>query len=169
MKPVHLRLLQSNLLVVLLVVILPLRGLAHQGEDSPLHTEMEAINRSVRQLGRQIADAAQKSSSLQLIAEIEQHATKARTLTPPKAEKMSGEEKAKYVATFQKDLDALLKEMAAVKGAVASDKPDVAKVELQKIRQLKESSHKELGVETGPPGGNRKHGDQPPGSLPQGQ
>jgi len=162
MKSIYRRLFQANLLVALLALILPLRSFAEGGEESTLHDEMQGINRSVRQLGRQIDDPAKKDSSLKLVAEIQQHAEKAKTLTPPKSGKMSGDEKTGYIATFHKDLDALIKEVGMLKEAIAADKTEVAKAELQKIGQLKNSSHKDLGVEMGPPGGGRKRGGPPP-------
>jgi soluble cytochrome b562 len=149
----------TRLCFALLALLVPL---ATPMMAASVHDEMEAINRSVRQLGRQIADPAQKASSLALAAEIQKHATTARSLTPSHAQKLTGDEKARYTATFQKNLDALLKELGALKDALASDKFDVAKAELQKIGQLKNASHKELGVEMGPPGGGRKRGDAPP-------
>ncbi len=150
----------TRLCCAVLTLLVPFARLA---VASSVHDEMEAINRSVRQLGRQIADPAQKTSSLALVAEIEKHATTARALTPSRAQKLAGDEQAKYTATFQKNLDALLRELGALKTALASDKFDVARVELQKIAQLKDASHKELGVEMGPPGGGRKRGSRPTG------
>jgi hypothetical protein len=157
-----------NLFVLFLTLLLPVRGFAQRGEDSPLHGEMDGINRNFRQLQRQYADPAQKASSLELVTAMQKHAEKAKTLTPPKADKMTGDEKAKYAATFQKDLDALTKEIVALKDAIANDKADAAKAEVEKIAHLKDSSHKDLGVEMGPPRGGRRGPPQgqPPGPPP---
>jgi soluble cytochrome b562 len=160
MKSIH----STRLCGVLLTLLVPWAALA---AAASVHDEMEAINRTVRQLGRQIADPAQKASSLALVAEIEKHATTARSLTPSRVEKLDGAEKTKYIATFQKNLDALLRELGVLKDALAHDHFDVAKAELQKIGQLKNASHKELGVEMGPPGGGRKRGG--PSPAPAGQ
>jgi soluble cytochrome b562 len=151
---------QSCTLILSLSLLLPLYGFAQPGGDSPVHGEMEGINRAARQLGRQISDPAQKASSLELVATMQKHAEKAKTLTPPKAEKLTGDEKTKYVTTFQTDIDALLKQIAAVKDDLTNDKLDVAQADFRKIQDLKNSSHKELGVEGGP--GGRKRGGPPP-------
>jgi soluble cytochrome b562 len=145
------------LVILTLALLLPLRTFAEEGKDSPLHVEMEAINRSLRLINRQYADPAQKASTLELVATMQKHAETARTLTPPKAEKLTGDDQTKYVDTFHKDLDALLKEIGLLKQALTTDKTDAAKAEIDKIAQLKESSHKELGV-----GGGHKHGGPPP-------
>lgn len=150
------------LVILTLALLLPLRTFAEEGKDSPLHVEMEAINRSLRLINRQYADPAQKASTLELVATMQKHAETARTLTPPKAEKLTGDDQTKYVDTFHKDLDALLKEIGLLKQALITDKTDAAKAEIDKIAQLKESSHKELGV-----GGGHKHGGPPPPPAPE--
>src|ERR1039458_8511506 len=150
--------LRSAFVVLTLALLLPLRTFAEGGKDSPLHNEMEAINRSLRLINRQYTDPAQKASTLELVATMEKHAETARTLTPPKSQKMTGDDQAKYLDTFHKDLDALLKEIGLLNQAITAGKMDATKAEIDKISQLKDSSHKELGVG----GGGHKHGGHPP-------
>jgi soluble cytochrome b562 len=133
-----------------------------QGEhESPLHDEMEAMGHALRLVNRQYADLTQKASTLALVAEMQKHAETAKTLVPPKAAKMTGDQQTQYLDTFHNDLDKLITEIAALKQAITADQTDVAKAEIEKIGQLKQSSHKELGV------GGGKHNGPPPGS-PQG-
>ena len=145
------------LVVLTLAFLLPLQTFAEGGKESPLHNEMEGINRSLRLINRQYTDPAQKASTLELVATMEKHAETARTLTPPKSQKLTGDDQAKYLDTFHKDLDALLKEIGLLKQAITAGKMDATKAEIDKISQLKDSSHKELGV-----GGGHKHGGPPP-------
>jgi hypothetical protein len=63
MKSICPRLFRANLLIVLLTLVLPPAQFCAGWEDSPLQKEMEGINRSVRQLGRQIDDPTKKDSS----------------------------------------------------------------------------------------------------------
>jgi prefoldin subunit 5 len=149
---------RSALVALTLTLLLPLCALAQEKKESPLHTEMEAINRSLRLINRQYADLTQKTNTLELVATLEKHAETARTLTPPKADKLTGDDQTKYIDTFHNDLDALLKEIGLLKQAITTDKSDAAKAEIDKIKQLEESSHKELGVG----GGGHKHGGPPP-------
>ena len=149
---------RSALVVLTLTLLLPLRAIAQEKKDSPLHGEMEAMNRSLRLINRQYTDPAQKASTLELVATMQKHAETARTLTPPKADKLTGDDQTKYVDTFHKDLDSLIKEIGLLNQAIAADKTDAAKAEIDKIKQLEESSHKELGVG----GGGRKRGGPPP-------
>jgi hypothetical protein len=143
---------------LLAALVLPWSTFAAEEHESPLHDQMEAMNRSFRQLGRQYTDPAQKASTLGLAADMLKHAQTARTLTPPKADKLSGDDQTKYLDTFHKDLDALIKEIGNLQQAVTADQTDVVKAEIDKIAQLKGSSHKELGV-----GGGGKHRAPPPG------
>lgn len=153
--------IRSSCLVALFTAwLLPLNSFGAEGPESLLHGEMEAINHNFRLVNRQYTDPVQKASTLRLIAEMQQHAETARTLTPPKAGKLAGDDQTRYVGTFHKDLDALIKEMGALQHAVAADKIDVAKAEIDKIAQLKDASHKELGVGDGH---KRKGGPPPPG------
>lgn len=148
------------LVVLPFALLWPWTALAEKPE-SPLHGQMEAINHAFRQITRQYADPAQKTSTIDLVAQMQKHAETARTLTPPKTDKLSGDEQTKYLATFHKDLDALIKEIGALKDAIAADKTDVAKAEIDKIAQLKGASHKELGV-----GGGGMRRPPPPGVAP---
>jgi uncharacterized membrane protein YukC len=152
----------SGLCALLVTLLLPFTIVAAEAPESPLHNEMEAMNRSFRSVGRQYADPAQKASTLSLVADMLKHAQTARTLTPPKADKMSGDQQTNYIDTFHKDLDALIKEIGSLQQAVAADKTDLVKAEIDKIAQLKGSSHKELGVD----GGGKRHGPQPPPQPP---
>ena len=147
--------------VLTLTVFLPLRTFAEGGKDSSLHNEMEAINRSLRLINRQYADPAQKVSTLELVATMQKHAETARTLTPPKSDKMAAADQTKYLDTFHKNLDTLIKEIGLLKLAITAGKTDAARTEIDKISQLKDSSHKELGVG----GGGHKHGGPPPPGL----
>jgi soluble cytochrome b562 len=151
------------LLPLILASLLPLGAFAADEHDSPLHEQMEAINHNFRLVNRQYADPTQKASTLEFVAAMQQHAEKARTLTPPKADKLSGDEQAKYLDMFHNDIDALIKEIGALQQAIAADKLDVAKAEIDKIKQLKGSSHKELGV-----GEDHGHGGPPPPGPPPG-
>jgi hypothetical protein len=155
---------RSAFLVLTLILLQPLPTFAQGpqgGKESPLHGEMEGINRSLRQINRQYTNLTQKASTLELVAAMQKHAETARTLTPPKADKLTGDDQAKYLDTFHKDLDAVIKEMGLLQQAIAADKTDDAKAEIDKIKQLENSSHKELGV-----GEGHKHGGPPPPPAP---
>lgn len=148
------------LFVSLVTPLAPLNLFAQGGHESPLHDEMEGMNHALRLVNRQYTDPTQKASTLALVAEMQKHAQTAKTLVPPKAAKMTGDQQTQYLNSFHNDLDKLLAEIAALKQAITADQTDVAKAEIDKISHLKESSHKELGVEGG------KHHGPPPGSPP---
>ena len=152
---------RSVLVAFTLTLLLPLHAFAQEKKESPLHTEMEAMNRALRLINRQYADLTQKTNTLELVATMEKHAETTRTLTPPKADKLTGDDQTKYIDTFHNDLDALLKEIGLLKQAITTDKTDATKAEIDKIKELEESSHKELGV-----GQGHKHGGPPPPPPP---
>lgn len=160
-------------LLALLTFLLPIRGFTQDEDDSPVTKEMEIVNRNFKKLGRQVADPAKKDSSLELVAGMQKAVENSKTLTPAKAEKAP--DKAKFMATYNKDLDELSNTLVALKDAISADKADVAKAELDKIGKMKSSSHKELGVggdrRRGRPGGPKSGGadrgnQNPPASIP---
>jgi soluble cytochrome b562 len=158
------------LFVLAAAPLLPINVFAQDDHDSPLHEEMEGMNHALRLVSRQYADITQKASTLTFVAEMQKHAETAEKLTPPKAAKMNGDQQTQYLNTFHSDLHKLLVEIAALKQAISADQIDVAKAEIDKISQLKQSSHKELGVgggkHHGPPPGSPPDGSPPPGSPP---
>jgi hypothetical protein len=82
-----------------------------------------------------VTDPAQKASSLKLVAAIQKHAETAKSLSPSKTAKLTGEEQTKYAGTFQKDINSLLKEIATLKEAITADKMDVTKVSDEELQQ----------------------------------
>ncbi|MEA3187522.1 MAG: soluble cytochrome b562 [Chthoniobacter sp.] len=125
-------------------------------EGTPVGKQMEAVQSSFRKLNRQYADPAQKASSMELIATMQKGVETAKTLMPSKAEKLNGEEKKKYLDTFHKDLDELAQVLVALKDDMEAGDNAKTKADLDKIGQMKNTSHKELGVGGG--GGPRGQG-----------
>lgn len=129
-------------------------------EDTPVGKEMEGISHDFRKLTRQYSDPAQKASSLDLVSDLEKHVATAKTLAPSKLEKLTGNEKEKYLTTFHADLDEFATELTALHAAIDAGQNDMAKAEIDKIAHLKMTSHKELGVGGG---GGDHHGPGGPG------
>lgn len=127
--------------------LLSTASLAFAEEHSPLHDEMEAMNRNFRRVNRQAADPAQKDSTLQLVAAMRGNVEKAKTLIPPQAEKLDGEKKTDFLKKYQDYLDKLGKEIDDLESALKEDNADKVKSQLDTIRELKKTSHKDLGVE----------------------
>lgn len=133
--------------ITLLTVVALSRG-AWAGEaESPVDDAMQALNTAVRKANRHYADPAKKDATLELVAEMQKQAETCKTLAPLRAGKLTGDDKTKFMAQYQKHLDTLLGDIATLKAAIAAGKTDDAKAVLDKIGSLKESSHKDLGVE----------------------
>jgi soluble cytochrome b562 len=126
------------LFVLLTTPLAPMNLFAQGDHESPLHDEMEGMNHALRLVNRQYTDPTQKASTLALVAEMQKHAETAKTLVPPKAAKMTGDQQTQYLNSFHNDLDNLIAEIAALKQAITADQTEVAKAEIQKISQLKE-------------------------------
>src|SRR5580700_10401971 len=115
---------RAAFVVLTLTILLPLRTFAQEHKESPLHDEMEAMQHALRQISRQYTNLTQKASTLELVDDMEKHATTARGLTPGKVEKLTGDDQAKLLDTFHKDLDGVIQEIGVLKQAIAADKTD---------------------------------------------
>lgn len=120
---------------------------AEEEAKSPLGKQMETMNRSFRKVRRQYADPAQKDANLALIDGMLENVKTAKTLPPPGADRLAAEEREKYLATFQKQLDQLAKEYGALKEQIAAGNAEGAGAEIKKIGELRDQSHKDLGVD----------------------
>ena len=89
-----------GLFVLLTTPLAPLNLFAQGDHESPLHDQMEGMNHALRLVNRQYTDLTQKASTLALVAEMQKHAETAKTLTPPKADKMSGRPANQYLSRF---------------------------------------------------------------------
>jgi soluble cytochrome b562 len=159
---------RAAFVVLGLSLLLPLRTFAQEpppgAPKDPLHDEMEAMGHTLRQISKQYSDPGKKTETLALVDALAKHAQTARSLTPGKVEKLTGDDQTKLLDTFHKDLDGVIQEIGVLKQAIAADKTDEAKAEIEKLFQLKQAGHKDLGV-----GDGHKHGGPPPPPPAPGQ
>lgn len=121
-------------------------GLAVE-EDTPLSTQMKAMNKNLRMLKRQLADPTKKDESLALLEKIKKSIDEAHKLEPAKTKDIAAGEKPAYVEKFKQQIIELGKTFGEVEAAIKVDKPDEAKKALEKISDLKEKGHKDFEVD----------------------
>ncbi len=116
-------------------------------EDTPLSTQMKAMNRNLRTLKRQLADPAKKEDNLALLEKIKKSLDEAHMLEPAKTKDIAAGERAAYTEKYKQQIIELGKSFGEVEAAIKVDKPDEAKKALEKISDLKEKGHKDFGVD----------------------
>jgi putative salt-induced outer membrane protein YdiY len=113
-------------------------------DDTPLAKEMKAMNKSLRALKKQAADAAKKDDNLTLIAGIKTHLDAAAKLEPAKTKDIPAAQKAAYIEKYKKEIAELEKTYDDLAAAIKDGKADDAKKALDKIGDEKEQGHKDF-------------------------
>ncbi len=113
-------------------------------DDTPLAKEMKTMNKSLRALKKQVADAAKKDDNLALIATIRKSLDAAAKLEPAKTKEVPAAEKAAYLDKYKAQMTDLVKTYDELEAAIKADKADDVKKALDKLSEQKEKGHKDF-------------------------
>jgi Cytochrome b562 len=116
-------------------------------DDTPLAKEMSALNKNLRTLKRQVADASKKDDNLKLVEGIEKHLDTAKDLEPALTKDQPADKKAAFIAKYKEQIDATKKDFDALADAIKADKADEAKTLIEKLQKDKEKGHKDFKAE----------------------
>jgi Cytochrome b562 len=113
-------------------------------DDTPLMKEMKTMNKSLRALKKQVADASKKDDSLALIATIKKSLEASMKLEPVKTKEVPAAEKAAYLDKYKAQMTDLAKTYDELEAAIKADKADDVKKALDKLSDQKEKGHKDF-------------------------
>lgn len=116
-------------------------------DDTPLAKEMKTMNKSLRTLKRQVADATKKDENIALIAGIKKSLDASMKLEPAKTKEVPAGEKASYIAKYKQQMTDLGKTYGELEAAIKAGKTDEANKALEKLSQEKEKGHKDFGAD----------------------
>ena len=121
------------------------------GAGRPISVEgaMKGMDRSLRQLHRQIGDASKKEDNLRLIKDMQRACVEAKGLSlPRKVERNARDDaqKAAFAERYRKQLMTSLRVMLDIEQDIVDGKSDDAAKKLERIRKLRDDAHEELGV-----------------------
>ena len=137
----------KTLLTLLTTAALSMNVAFAAADDTPLAKEMKNVNKSLRTLKRQVADASKKDENLALVATIKKSIDAALKLEPAKTKDVPAAEKAAYVDKYKQQMSALGKSFDEIEEAIKADKTDDAKKLFEKLSEQKEKGHKDFGVD----------------------
>lgn len=107
-----------------------------------LEDRMDEMGAAFKKLRRQITDATQNASSLELVAKLSAGAEKAAKLTPAKASDLPEAERPKFIADYQSEMKVLQEQLAKLSAALkANNNADAEKV-LKDIGAMQRKDHK---------------------------
>ncbi len=137
----------KTLLTVAASLALGLNLAVAADDDTPLAKEMAAMNKSLRTLKRQLADASKKEENLGLLAKMKKNLEESKKLDPTKTKDVPAAEKPAFLAKYKEQLNGFGKSIDELEAAVTADKPDEAKKVLEKMSEQKEKGHKDFAPE----------------------
>lgn len=116
-------------------------------DDTPLSKEMSAMNKALRTLKRQAADASKKADNLALVATIKEKIAASLKYEPAKTKDQPAAEKPAYLEKFKKQMGDLDKAVDELKAAIESGNGDAATKVFEKLGDIKEKGHKDFGAD----------------------
>lgn len=116
-------------------------------DDTPLSKEMSAMNKALRTLKRQAADASKKADNLALIATMKEKCAAGLKYEPAKTKDQPAAEKPAYLEKYKKQMADLDKAIDELKAAIESGNADAATKVFEKLADIKEKGHKDFGAD----------------------
>lgn len=119
--------------------------------DGPPSVEraMKGMDRALKQLSEQLADGAKLGENLQFVGEAQRFCIAAKGQPVPEDVLSEAKDEAarkELSRTFRRDLIAVLKKLIELEEHLLDGKPDAAETALKALQQLREESHKRMGV-----------------------
>ena len=144
----------SLLIAPFLALSIPCHAEA-DGPKTPLAQQMGGIAKDFRTLRKIVSNPAQKEAALQLVKDMEDHATKAKDLDPAKTKTIPPADKDQFLSDYRKQIDGLLADFQKLEAAVSDGKTADATALLDKIGADKRDGHKKFNAEDAKgPGGH---------------
>lgn len=113
-------------------------------EDTPLSKEMSAMNKSLRTLKRQVADASKKADNLALIDKMKANVTASLKYEPAKTKDQPAGDKPAYLAKYKEQMNGLDKALDELKAAIEKGDAEAVNKVVEKLGEIKEHGHKDF-------------------------
>ena len=137
----------KTLLTTLVALTIGFQASVRAEDDTPLAKNMSGMNKALRTLKRQVADAAKKDENVALLEKIKASLVEAAKLEPKKTKDVPAAEKAAYLEKYKKQMADLSKTFEDIETAVKAGKTDDAKALFDKLGEQKEKGHKDFGAD----------------------
>lgn len=125
-------------------------GGGEEMRSAGVESSMKSMNRALKSLTAQIADPAKKTENLQLVTDLQRGAVSAKGAKLGDDMMKNAKDdaaKAAIAIEYRRDMIELVKVLLDVESDLLDDKFDSAKSHLDKAVQMRDDSHKEMGVD----------------------
>lgn len=122
-----------------------------QAPGAPVNVEasMKQMARGLRQLRKQMGDAALRDENLKIVIDMQRGCVAAKAGAVPEEllkNAKDGAEKAKLIEGYRKGLVASMRLLLDIEDAIADGKADVASAKADELVKLRDATHKEMGI-----------------------
>ena len=131
----------------------------HHHKETELGKRMEVMGKAFKKLRKQVGDASQNASSLELVASARKAAEEAIDLTPEKAASVPESERPKFIADYKDGIKKLIAKFDALSEALKANNNAEAEKIFKDISSFQRKEHHEF----------QKEHPHPPGPPPAGQ
>ena len=119
----------------------------HGHKHTPLEETMEAMNKALKTLKAQAADASKQQANLELVAEMQKQMVIAKSMAPARAAKLNGAEKQKFINEYRKAMVALIGDLLKLETAVLDGKTAEAEAIIKGLNKVKTDGHEKFQEE----------------------
>jgi soluble cytochrome b562 len=134
----------KTLLTTLVALGLGTSFAAAKDDDTPLSKEMTAMNKSLRTLKRQAADASKKAENLELVGKMKANVAAALKYEPAKTKDQPAAAKPAYTDKYKAQIGDLDKAIDDLKAALEKGDADATQKCFEKLADIKEKGHKDF-------------------------
>jgi soluble cytochrome b562 len=113
-------------------------------DKTDLEKQMDVIGHTARALKKQINDATQNDTSLQLVAKIREAAIASLNLVPVKAADLTGPDRDKFIADYQAGMKQFIDAVDTLAGALTAGDNAEAVKDFQRLGALERQDHKQF-------------------------
>ena len=133
--------LLAALLVSFSLLAAPALGAAEEKKDTELSKKMEQIETGLKKLRRTLRKTEENADSLKTIGEVKKLMEECKKLAPAMASSVPEAQRAKFIESYKKDMDAVIAEMGKMEKAVKDGKNADAQAVLKKLTAMEEDGH----------------------------
>jgi soluble cytochrome b562 len=117
---------------------------AAAAKPATLEDQMKAMNRAFRQLKKQVADAAQNTASLALVAKMQAASLAALEFSPSLAGEMPEKDRPAFIADYKTKMQAFIATLARLETALKAGDNAAATQLVTDLNGLQRADHKEF-------------------------
>jgi len=133
--------LLTALLVAFSLIAAPSLRAAEEKKDTELQKRMEEIESGLKKLRRTLRKPEENAESLKTIGQVKAAMEASKKLPPAMAASLPEAERAKFIESYKKDIDAVIAEMGKMEKAVKDGKNADAQAVLKKLSEMEEAGH----------------------------